>query len=1019
MAEQSSAQRSDEMDEFLDESPFRSSLRSVLVVDLALLSVWTAWAHAGPGGISRLALVIIWSIPALWNVATRPMLRKLTWRRVKRGRRQTLFLVACVGVITTLLTLTTTLSDSVSRSARAAVDTQLGSIDEMILAPNPEVRLAAQSRLDQVLSQRSDTVNDLSLLIRAQFGFVVSDTVLRNDSKTKSPIERRVHVLEMDVPAASNFGPDPQATGLANRSNPGEGKIYLGPHTAKILGLGVGDSVIVADPVAGDRSFVVEAVLPKRGFGVLPLDGSERSNIAIVRTGTLTTQITPPPLRYVIAISNENGSKSSTTVSERLERAFSSAPAQGTVDGQALPAIDVSVDNVKAEILQSAAARSEPVNRLLKTLALLFSIGAALLLITLFFGLALDRVSEVGALRSVGLRRRDAISAFGLEGWYYAAVGSTIGAVAGVLAAVIALRSAGPQTGIVTVQLGPELRALWIALACGFVLSGSAIATSMFLVTRGTIQRAFWPASDVTETPALSKPATVGFGVIALFGAMTMLRSLDSRGSFGFLGGALLLVSGALPFVRRMRVFQSGSLAPRRSRVAIALGVMVLSIGLPIAIPGWFRHTGVGTTLLYASVLLAVGSFLASSVTPRFVVPSRGANSTAGGRRAAKTVANASPSLVPNRDLLLRATTAALVMALTTISCLRVGINNELADRTKAAIGGWQMMVSTADPADLASVAQAIVDTADAAPVSSLDVEVTNEAGRAVRVRATQIGPDYFTRASTKLTARADGLADDAAVYQTLSAEVGSVIVDRSLFVDGGTRLHSVTVGTKLFVRDLRSGRTQTLNVIGVSRSLVGLGHLLLGLPTASSLRGSVFAPDRILLAAKGSTAASQNRLKAAVTLPNVSLQDFSDIARGEFSEAITVLNALGWLMWLGGLLVVGALSVLMIRAASERKRDWAVLRSLGMSSYDTRRIAVSECLQLLAPAVLVGLAVGLVAAWHLVWAGSLGVDPALPFSVLSIVGALTVVIVPLVAVNQYLKRALANDAPMRVDTHR
>ena len=67
MTGQVSAERHHEVDEFLDESPFRSSLRSVLVVDLAALSLWTAWAHPGPGGISRLALVAVWSIPALWT----------------------------------------------------------------------------------------------------------------------------------------------------------------------------------------------------------------------------------------------------------------------------------------------------------------------------------------------------------------------------------------------------------------------------------------------------------------------------------------------------------------------------------------------------------------------------------------------------------------------------------------------------------------------------------------------------------------------------------------------------------------------------------------------------------------------------------------------------------------------------------------------------------------------------------------------------------------------------------------
>ena len=179
MAEQVSAAHDSESEEFLDESPFRSSLRTVLLVDLAALSVWTAWVHPGFNGLSRLALVGVWSVPALWSLATRPLLRTLALRRMRRRSRESLFVVTCVLVVTALLTLSTTLADSIGRSARSAVDRRFGSIDEMVLAATPEARLDAQNRLDQTLNARSDTVNDLSLLVQGQLGFVVAEMVLR------------------------------------------------------------------------------------------------------------------------------------------------------------------------------------------------------------------------------------------------------------------------------------------------------------------------------------------------------------------------------------------------------------------------------------------------------------------------------------------------------------------------------------------------------------------------------------------------------------------------------------------------------------------------------------------------------------------------------------------------------------------------------------------------------------------------------------------------------------------------
>ena len=1016
MTGQVSAERHHEVDEFLDESPFRSSLRSVLIVDLAALSLWTAWAHPGPGGISRLALVAVWSIPALWNLLSRPVLRKLAVRRIVADKRKSAFLVLCVATVTTLLTLSTTLADSVSRSPRSIVDQQLGSVDEMILAATPELRLAAQTRLDQVLNERSQTVNDLSLLVRAQLGLVVSETIMRNDGRSASRIEQRVHVLEMDVVTAAAFGDDPQATGLANRTNPGPGKIFLGPFTASALRAQVGDSVSITDPVAGDQSFVVEAILPRRGFGVLPLDGTSTSNIAVVGTGALTTLATPPTLRYVIAIANRTGSKASTAVTERLEQAFAASEPDSANNTGALPSINVSVDNVKAQILQVSVARSQPVARLLKTLTLLLSLGAGMLLVTLFYGLAVTRTSEIAALRSVGLRRRDAVSAFGIEGWIYAAAGSLIGAAAGVVAGAAVFFAAEPANGFVTLVNAPELRSVWIGLACGFVLSGTAVAASMLLTTRGPIQRSFGVSGEATPVPGrLSNLGAAGFGAIAVVGAMLMLRSLDSKGSFSFLGGLLLVVSGCAPFLRRASA--AGRDRAHLARLVGPLAVLStgLIIGVPLLAPSWFRHSGVGTTVLYAVALLLAATLVATASAPYVRIPKLSRMPTAAGRtRAANVVANAAPRVAPKRDALLRATTASLVMVLTAIGFVRVSLREEIYDRTSSVRAGWDTVVSAPDQRTLPSLVGKIGTLGKVATVASLDVEVANARGDVVRVAATRIGSDYVTRRPATLVSRVPGLASDAAVYDSVFNGDGFVIVDETMFVDGGTRLRTVEAGEKLYLRDLRTGNTQSVSVSGVARSLPGLGAMFVGSSTATALRGGPVVPERILVGLDNPHSSGRRALAAAVDMPGVSVDGLADLADDDFAVAHSVLRSLGSLMWLGGLLAVGVLSVVMVRSARDRKQDWRALRSLGMSSEEIRRIGSSEALVLLIPAVVVGWLCGVVVAWHLVWTGALGVDAARPFSVLSVFGAISVVVVPFVAVSRGLRAAMKNDSPLR-----
>jgi ABC-type lipoprotein release transport system permease subunit len=1017
VADEASAEPPIEADEFLDESPFRSSLRSVLVVDLAVLSLWTAWSHAGPHGLSRLVLVIVWSLPAVWNLATRQTLRRLALRRIRRGGRASLFIVVCVAIVTSLLTLSTALSDSVSTSARTAVDNQFGAIDEMILAPSPELRVAAQSRLDQTLAKRSDTVNDLSLLVRGQVGFVVSDAVLRNGRAPERLVERSVHILEMNVTTASQFGTSATATGLAGVKAPDSGHLLLGPYAAASLGVRAGETVTMVDRVGGDRQFVVDRVLPKRGFGVLPLDGSDASEVAIVPIGTMTTMASPPPLTYVIAITNRNGSKSSDAVTERLETSFRSVDGNQTGDGKPGPSIDVTVDNVKAQILQQAAARTLPVSRLLKTLSLLFGVGAGLLLVTLFYGLAVARTAEVGALRSVGLRRRDAIAAFGIEGWCYSFAGALSGALLGLGATVLALHQGGAPPGIVTVQGGPHLRALWIGLACGSVLSSAALAVSMLLTTRGTIQRASGAAGESSQRSPLSRGGEFTVFAVAVVGGMLILRSLDSRGSFSFLGGLLLFVSSVAALLRNRRHGKAPLIADDSRLRIIGPGIaVVVAIALPYVLPRWFRHTGIGTQVLYAFGLLVPTSLLAREFAPWLVLPQR-TETHEGRRRAARTLVKASPLVAPNRDALLRAAVASLVMALTAIGFVQPGFADELSTRVRAARGGWQTFVETADPADLPELVRAIGTAGVTSAVSSFNVEVGDSSGHLVRVGALRVGTDYTKRSPLVLTRRAQGLSSDVAAFESLTKTAGTVIVDQNLFVDGGTRLQRVSIDDTLYVRDLRTGRTQSLTVIGVARSTTGLGGIVIGPATGESLRGDLaLTSNRFLLATADPTAGDGALVKQALAKPGVTSEPIDRAARSGMFAALSVVQSLRWLMWLGGLLVLGAVSVLMVRMVAGRRSEWAVLRSLGMSAEAIRRVAASECLQLLGPAVLGGAVVGYAAARLLVWAGSFGVGGSLPFSTLVFAGAMAVVIVPVLAAVRFLKFSLAHDAPMQRD---
>ncbi len=1020
MSEQISAKGAEEPEDFLDESPFRSSLRTVLLVDLALLSVWAAWSHPGPRGVGRLLLVTVWSLPALWTLITNPVLRKLAVRRMKRQPRESLFILSCVLVITTLLTLTISLSDSIVRSARDAVDTTFGSVDELVTAPTPDVRLDAQARLNDALAEKSETVNDLSLLVRGQLGLVSADMVFRYDgaeSDAAHPaISRSVHVIEMDVDAAQNFGLDPKATGLAGRTNPGPGRVFVGPYAADALGVRAGSIVAMVSPSGEELKLQVEAILPRKGFGVLPLDGVDASRVAIVPIGTLTTLGSPPPLQYVIAISNREGSKSADAVVEHLERTFAAVAASDAPDGQSRPAVNVSIDNVKTQILAKAAARTEPLGRILRTMVWLLGLGSGVLLLALFFGLAVVRNAEIGALRSVGLRRRDAVSAFGLEGWFYAILGSIAGALVGFVSATLVLRRSFGTSGVAAAATAPKVESVLIGMSSGFTLTCFALALSLFVTTHGTVRGSVRNLRRSADRSQQLSQTGLTLAAAAVVSGFLCIRSIHDRGSFTFLM-ALLIFTTTVGLGWREVVLSGRTLPVRVNRpvkIAVAgVGLLILGV-LPSLSARWFRHTGTGTWVTYAMCLIGLGTAL-QMLLPLHLRLSADKKATDGARRAVKTITDARPGSGPSSDILGRAAATSLVMALTVVSFLNAGLASEAATRARASTGGWELVAEAAQPADLPKLIESLGSAAIAAPVGAFNMDARNAEGRTVRVEGLRITSEYLDRTPMTLSARTEGLATDADVYQRVINESGTAVVDQNLFTDGSTRNHHVRVGETLFLRELRTGRTLTVTVVGLARSTGTLARVLVGPSTATALRGGEWVAERVLLAPTDPKSVSdRSTIDKVLSGPDVTYRPIDDPVNERNLDATLVRRSLRSLSWLGGLLVVSVLSVLFVHGVSERRKDWSVLRSLGMSSPGIRRLAVSEALHRLVPAVLVGWLAGVAVAWRLVWAGALGIGASYPFSILSIIGALTVIAVPAIFVSLYMRRSLSSDAPLR-----
>ena len=355
-----------------------------------------------------LAIAGLLLLPVLYDLARSPQLRRLAARNTRRRPTEALLVIGGAMLGTAIIVSSFVIGDTLDATLTDTVRTGLGPIDEAVIS---DVGDAAEV-LATLDSETLDGVDGVLALTAAP---VVATTT--GEDRVADP---RAWISEADFDDLRAFGNDPQITGFADAgTTPTPGQVVVNANVADNLGISVGDTLELHG-YGSVESVVVSDVIDQVGIAgwnelwVAP--GTIESMFASADPGA------EPPQSEII-ISNDGGLfdsiDNSAAVIEELE--------------SRLEGLDTTqVWNVKEERIADAEATGAEFTTLFSGIGGFSVLAGILLLVNLFVMLTEERKSEMGMLRALGVKRGALARATTMEGAFYAAVASVIGAGLGV-----------------------------------------------------------------------------------------------------------------------------------------------------------------------------------------------------------------------------------------------------------------------------------------------------------------------------------------------------------------------------------------------------------------------------------------------------------------------------------------------------------------------------------------------------------------------------------------------------------
>jgi putative ABC transport system permease protein len=895
----------------------------------------------------NLVLVALLAIPFVVILARSVLVRRLATRHTTRRPVEALLVIVGSLLGTAIITGSFVVGDTINRSIRAVAYDQLGPIDETVTVPitqGEEIR----ARFADLRGAHTDGV--------LTFTTAPAAVVATGRNGGTQP---RAQLLEVDFAAARRFGGDPAATGIAG-ATPAEGRAAITADLANRLGLRVG-SKLRSFASGGSVELTVDRVLPRRGVaGYWPIDARQQSYNVFVAPGTierLTGAAVPgapaEPPRQVVAISNEGGVEDGAAGTAAVTRAAD----------RSLVGSDARVQPVKQDVLDRADKAGQSLSQLYFTIGMFAVAAGILLLVNVFVMLADERRSELGMLRAVGMRRRTLVAALATEGWMYAVLASTLGALLGIgFGRLIAWRADTILTS------GREVNALhltftfdWSTVLTGFAV-GLAVATGTILLASVRIARVniIQAIRDITVAPRRRprrRMAWLGATAVVL-GILLTIAGFTRPDQYGVMTGPMLVMVGSAPWLARQ-------LPARAVYTWVSVAVMVWAVACFVPLAALDATIEIPLFLVQGLALTAAAVYLVTAYLDSIghLLGDRGSS-------LAIRLGLAYPLARRFRTAMTIGMFAIIVLTLVYMSEISFMFRGRTDDIARNLSGGFgvELVSNPNSPASAAKLA-ALPGVTRVAPLGYTTAEFTTPSRGRTPWPVTGIGTE-LADAPPHLRDRG-GYASDRAAWAAVARDHGLMIVDDFfLQVAGGPAEKAAHVGDRVVIRDPQTGRQDAFRVAAIAENdLLGSGAFV-----AQSALADVFGdravPSRFFVAAAHPDA-TVRRIRADFVTNGADADTVHRVVATAVSQNSAFFTLMQQFVGAGLLIAVAGVGVIMFRAVRERRREVGVLRSLGFPPRSVARTFVFEAGVVATIGVALGVVIAMAACYVLAISGA------------------------------------------------
>ena len=674
-------------------------------------------------------------------------------------------------------------------------------------------------------------------------------------------------------------------------------EIALDFTSADGVGASIGDTVTLATTQQGKETFTLVGIL---GLGE---DGTESSGARpmFFTTATAMRLADQPDQFNFVAVAADEG----LTQTELADRIAFALPGDQVLTGDAFT----------EESQQSIAGFVDILGTFVSVFGYIALFVAIFIIYNTFSIVITQRTRETALLRAIGARRRQVLAATMLEAVIVGLIAAVVGLIVGGMLAALLIRLVG---SVFTVRNTTP------------PLTVGAVVTAIVVGVVVTVLSAFIPALRSSKIPP-----------IAALSETSQDRS-DLSLSRKIWGGLLLLG-----------------------------GAVMIGLGLGDIGPNPLVFVGVGAAAVLLSVAVILGPLIASPVS-RVLARLFGLRGGMATRLAGENAARNPKRTAATAAALTIGVTLVVVIAIVA-SSIKATFNDTIANSVKA-----DYVVATASvtslgsiPADLQGQIEDLPDVEAASPVrfgpiTLLDDKARKEAAETTTTLAGQTGStDSAPAGETTFVLGIDPATwfdvVDNGELQGAPDDLteGTMAVNAKFAEDRGWQL-----GDKIPVYFAATGE-QELEVAVLFEANIGQGDIYLPTATFEPNMLPIFNSDaQIYVTATDGTdvATLGTQLDDLVAdLPTVVVQDLQEFTEAQTGPINTFLSIVYGLLGLAIIIALIGITNTLSLSVLERTRELGLLRAVGMSRRQLKRMARTEAAIIAVFGTLIGLVIGII----------------------------------------------------------